>query len=51
MHLVVMEMFKLRLVGRVVSERHMAKERHPYRKRAWKYEGTISPGRPKGLCP
>jgi hypothetical protein len=39
--------FKLRRVERVVSKGHVAKERHPYRKLAWKCAGRISLGRPK----
>jgi hypothetical protein len=42
-----MGMFKSRRVEWVVFEGHVAKGRHPYRKRAWKYAGRISLGRPQ----
>ena len=42
-----MRVFELRRVERVVSEGHVAKERHPYKKLAWKYAGRISLGRKK----
>lgn len=46
-NLVVMGMFKLRIAEKVVSEGHVAKERHPWINLAWKYAGGISLGRPK----